>query len=208
MKTGVMIGDSHSQLVFPLLSDKLSLRFEEIISKPGWGVKKFMSEGIPQNLPEADVCIVALGGNNMDMNEASYMASVQQFLDVLKTKYKRIVWIGPYYSTDGGVNRRHYFTNLFLKLHLPISIGYIETYKLGRDIPHRDGVHYRLDGYKALIQLFFKRLNRLVFGIAPRVWLSHPKVGIPFTSAIVSFALLVGIDIVGGESGQQRKDLR
>ena len=51
MKTAVMIGDSHSQLVFPFSKDQLPFQYLDIISKPGWGVKKYMNEGIPQSLP-------------------------------------------------------------------------------------------------------------------------------------------------------------
>ena len=162
MKTAVMIGDSHSQIVFPLLKGILNLNFLEIISEPGWGVKKFMSKDIPQNLPSADICIVALGGNNFDMSSNSYMNTVTEFLDVLKPKFKRIVWIGPYFATREDVDRRHAITNLFLKLHLPISVGYIETYKLGREIPHYDGVHYKRDGYQQLVELFITKLKSLM----------------------------------------------
>ena len=197
MKTAVMIGDSHSQIVFPLLTGLLNLNFLEIISEPGWGVKKFMSKGIPQDLPSADICIVALGGNNFDMNNLSYMNTVDEFLDVLKPKFKRIVWIGPYFSTREDVDHRHAVTNLFLKLHLPISVGYIETYKLGREIAHRDGVHYTRDGYKKLIDLYIKKLRGLALGVKPRVWLSHPKFAIPVSTMIGVFALLAGFS--GGD---------
>lgn len=198
MKTCVMIGDSHSQIVFPLIKDHLPFEYLDIISNPGWGVKRFMSEGIPQALPPADVCIVALGGNNMDMNENSYLATVNEFLEVLKSKYKRIVWIGPYFSTDESVNTRHAKTNLFLKLNLPITIGYIETYNLGRDIPHRDGVHYNRDGYENLIAQYFSKLKALTTGIAPRVWLSHPKVVIPIST--MAMTLLISF-LLGREDG-------
>jgi lysophospholipase L1-like esterase len=197
MKSAVMIGDSHSQLVFPFAKDELPFFYEEIISKPGWGVKKFMQEGIPQSLPPADVVIVALGGNNQDMDRRSYEQEVDRFLDVLKSKFKRIVWIGPYYSTDKSVNRRHTLTNIFLKLHLPISVGYIETYGI-RDIPHRDGVHFNTDGYKEVVRRILPKLKAQSTGILPRVWLSHPKFVIPISTFATTLVLTFGL---GGRNG-------
>ena len=197
MKTAVMIGDSHSQLVFPFAKDKLPFKYLDIISKPGWGVKKFMNEGIPQSLPSADVVIVALGGNNFDMDRRSYENEVNQFLQVLEAKFKRIVWIGPYFSTDPNVNRRHALTNVFLKLHLPISVGYIETYGI-RDIPHRDGVHFETNGYKEVVQRIMPKLKAQSLGILPRVWLSHPKFVIPISAFVTTLAFAFGL---GGRSG-------
>ena len=198
MKTAVMIGDSHSQIVFPLLKEKLPFQFDGVVSKPGWGIRKFMQENIIPSLPNAEICIVGLGGNNMNTDSVSYGAELASFLDLLKSKYKRIVWIGPYFSTDESVNTRHAKTNLFLKLNLPITIGYIETYNLGRDIPHRDGVHYNRDGYENLIAQYFSKLKGLTTGIAPRVWLSHPKVVIPVST--MAMTLLISF-LLGREDG-------
>lgn len=192
MKTAVMIGDSHSQLVFPFSKDQLPFQYLDIISNPGWGIKKFMSEGIVQSLPSADVVIVALGGNNRDMNRMSYEGEVDAFLSVLKTKFKRIVWIGPYFSTDESVNRRHALTNVFLKLHLPISVGYIDVYDI-RDIPHRDGVHFNSDGYRQVVDRILPKLMAFSSGILPRVWLSHPKFVIPISTFVTTVVLSFGL---------------
>jgi len=197
MKTAVMIGDSHSQLVFPFAKDKLPFQYLDIISKPGWGVKKFMNEGIPQSLPSADVVIVALGGNNFDMDRRSYENEVKEFLQVLKPKFKRIVWIGPYFSTDESVNRRHALTNVFLKLFLPISVGYIETFSI-RDIPHRDGVHFETNGYREIVERILPKLKAQSLGILPRVWLSHPKFVIPISTFASTLVLAFGL---GGRNG-------
>ena len=142
--------------------------------------------------PDADVVIVALGGNNFDMDRHSYEQEVDAFLKVLKGKFKRIVWMGPYFSTEPSVNRRHAITNIFLKLHLPISVGYIETYGI-RDIEHRDGVHFNTDGYKEVVRRILPKLLSLSTGITPRVWLSHPKFVIPISAFISTLALSFGL---------------
>ena len=189
MKSAVMIGDSHSQIIFPLLKDKLNLNYKEIISKPGWGIRKYMNENIIESLPEADVVIVSLGGNNFEMTPTAYGEEVQRFLDLLKTKFKRVVWIGPFYSDDQSVNFRHARTNVLLKLDLPISVGYIETYKLSKPLTRRDQVHFTRDGYKEIVSLIEKKAQALTGGSFPRVWISHPKFLIPMGLAVTFFTL-------------------
>ena len=188
MKTAVMIGDSHSQLLFPFIKEYLGLNYLDIISEPGWGIKRYMSQGVVQLLPSADVAVVSLGGNNRNMDMISYATEVKEFVDLLQTKFKRIVWIGPFYSDDPDVNFRHARTNIFLKLELPISVGYIDTYDLSKPIVRYDKVHFERDGYKLLVEQIQDKVKTLVHSIRPRVWISHPKVSIPLGVALAMFS--------------------
>jgi hypothetical protein len=183
-----MIGDSHSQLLFPFIKDHLGLNYLDVISNPGWGIKKFMSRGIIQNLPDADVAVVSLGGNNHNMDMNSYATEIHEFIDLLQTKFKRIVWIGPFYSDDKDVNFRHARTNILLKLELPISVGYIDTYDLSQSFERYDKVHFNRDGYKELVSQIQGKVKTLIYAISPRVWISHPKMLIPFGVAITMFS--------------------
>jgi len=201
MKTAIMIGDSHSQLVFPFLKDRLPFRYEEITSKPGWGIAKYLQDGNLQDLPTADVAIIALGGNNRDMNLQSYGETLERFLDLLSTKVERVVWIGPYHSTDDSVNDRHNSTNLFLKMLLPVSVGYVDVYDLSKNIPKRDKVHFDTAGYKDIVSKIEKKVKTLSTSILPRVWLSHQKVVTPLMFFVPSFMLGLFIPLVGGDDG-------
>jgi hypothetical protein len=203
MKTAIMIGDSHSQLVFPLIKDKLPFRYEEIISKPGWSTKKYLTEGNLDSLPNADVAIIALGGNNQDMDPISYASTVKEFLEVIGKKVKRIVWIGPYHSTTESVDKRHDLTNLYLNMTLPFGIGYVDVYDLSRDIPKRDGVHFYRDGYANIIEKIENKVRTLSTSSSLRVWLSHKKFVTPFVLIIPSIVTGAILTIMEGRGGQR-----
>ena len=194
MKTAVMIGDSHSQIVFPLLKEKLPFQFDAVVSKPGWGIRKFMQENIIPSLPNAEICIVGLGGNNMNTDSVSYGAELASFLDLLKSKYKRIVWIGPYFSDEESVNKRHYWTNAFLKVALPSNIGYIDVYDISKPISRQDGVHSNRSGYETIVSQILPRLEQLSTASSFVLWLKQPHVILSVGIAVASFVIGVVLD--------------
>ena len=163
MKTAVMIGDSHSQLVFPALESLLGMNVLESVSKPGWGVKKFMNSYDLDSLPPADVYIVALGGNNFDMNIMSYIARVDSFLGQIGQKTKKIVWISPFQADNVSVDARHKKTLRFLEQGLPFDVKLIDVYSPSATVPTKDSmkVHYNRSDYYDFAQRIAPVIQRV-----------------------------------------------
>ena len=149
MKTAVMVGDSHSQIVFPALKEMLEVNVLESVSKPGWGVKKFLNDYDLSTLPKADVYIIALGGNNQDMNVLSYIGHVDSFLGKIGQKTSKIVWISPFQADNVSVDDRHRETFRFLEQGLPFDVKYLDVYSSSAVVPTKDSmkVHYNRADY-------------------------------------------------------------
>lgn len=196
MKTAVMIGDSHSQLVFPALKKLLDMDVLESVSKPGWGVKKFMNSYDLDSLPPADVYIVALGGNNFDMNIMSYIGSVDSFLGKIASKAGRIIWISPFQADNQSVEDRHVKTFEFLDQGLPRDVKYIDVYTPSVDVPTKDSmeVHYSRSDYNYFAELITPAIQK--FADLPKFMLKF-SIAKAFTFATFGFvgftlSLLVG----------------
>jgi hypothetical protein len=187
MKSAVMIGDSHSQLVFPALKKLLNMDVLDSVSKPGWGVKKFMNSFDLDSLPPADVYIVALGGNNHDMNMISYLSSVDAFLGKIAQKAGRIVWISPFQADNQPVEDRHVATFDFLEKGLPRDVKYIDVYTPSVSVPTKDNmqVHYSRSDYKYFAELITPLIQK--FADLPKFML---KFSIAKATAFATFGFV------------------
>ena len=154
----VLIGDSHSQIVFPRLKQQLG--FEVLVeeSRPGWGVKRFLSSGLVGQLPQSDVVFVALGGNNQNLTD-SYRQEVKSFLNAIQKSSQKVIWIGPYYSTESSVQRRHKWTNELLLTMLSGSTLYIPMMSLSKNFIPRDGVHYSAQDYSRMVEMISRKVK-------------------------------------------------
>lgn len=156
-----MIGDSHSQILFPLLASSLRSKGHEIVyqvSNAGWGVKSYNQRpDIVSDLVQTDpdVVIVSLGGNNQKTDDR-YREDVKTFIKSLGAK--SIVWIGPFYSTRDDVQRRHQWTDLWLKHRLPSSARYIQTMDISKD-GHTDQVHFTRSKYKQIHDYVLSKIS-------------------------------------------------
>lgn len=98
-----LFGDSHAQVVFPLLEQKLAqFGNDVVISKPmaGWTLKKHLDNDFGSLLmsSDIDVLVLSLGGNNSDLSP-TYGETIQQALNIAKhAGIKKIYWVSPAWS--------------------------------------------------------------------------------------------------------------
>ena len=147
-----LIGDSHSQALFPRLRDSLTQQGYEVISmvsKPGWGAKRFVDEGLAIVPAEAEGIVVSLGGNNHNLT-SDYGRHIDDFI-VSVGGAKRIVWVGPATSDASiapSVAQRHEWTADYLKGALPSrGIKFIDSRPFTETAHREDGVHFTASGY-------------------------------------------------------------
>ena len=156
-----MIGDSHSQILFPMLAEKLQSQGHQIVyqqSMAGWGVKRYLGESsMLSALSESNpnVVIVSLGGNNQKTDNR-YKDEVDNFLSRLGRK--TIYWIAPFYSTRADVQARHEWTDKWLKWNLPKQTRYIQTMHISQD-KHRDGVHFTRAKYQDIADYIYGQIK-------------------------------------------------
>ena len=148
-----LIGDSHSQITFPMLASVLMAEGHMVVgqvSKPGWASYSFT--GDPSaigaiDVAAPDVVIVALGGNNSRLSE-SYKDDVMDFLNLVGYPNRRVIWIGPAVSLREDVERRHAWTTDYLKSNLPSDVPFIDGRKY-TETGHRDDlVHFTREAYQ------------------------------------------------------------
>ena len=165
----ILIGDSHSQLHFNYIMELVEgLNPIERHSKPGWGSKSYLESDLLDALPSAATAIVALGGNNQELND-SFDQRVSDLLKRLgQAGISNIVWLGPFWSDPAkraDVLERHEWTNERLKQILPGNVAYIEMMEISKDTPTTDGVHFSASRYKEMIQRLLPWLQSEVSGV-------------------------------------------
>lgn len=157
-----LIGDSHSQIHFDYLIDDLETKGHQVVfrsSEPGWGVRKFANTDELDDLPEAeaDVAIVALGGNNHKLDDLEYGTDIADFLALLEDAgIGRTVWLGPFESDENvrpDVQDRHQWTADFQGEVLPgMGVLWVDMRPASIGGPWRnDGVHFSSSVYEDMI---------------------------------------------------------
>jgi len=154
-----LIGDSHTQIVWPLLKPILEKSGYTVVSQQsqaGWGAKNYVSTGEVETVKRsgADVVIVGLGGNNHNLTD-DYQATVDQFLKGLG-RGKTIVWLGPYSSdlqTAASTAQRHEWTSNYLQRYLPSQgVVWVDTRSLSKTGHRSDGVHFPRSEYQRIVE--------------------------------------------------------
>jgi hypothetical protein len=152
-----LIGDSHTQVVWPLLKPILEQQGHTITTSQansGWSAKKYLSTGRVDRVSDGDpdAVIVGLGGNNHDLSD-SYGTTVREFLARLGDR--RIIWIGAYGSNMDiaeSTGKRHEWTGDFLAEHLPREgVIFIDPRPLSRTGHRGDGVHFPRSEYTRIV---------------------------------------------------------
>lgn len=190
MKIG-LIGDSHTQVTFDLLIPVLESMGHEVVgrvSNPGWSTKSFNNKPsnfkpVVQNNP--DVVIVSIGGNNYQLDDEKYRATVNQFLAKLGYPQRKIVWLGPLYAVRKDVDERHAWTNEWLKRNLPRGITYVDLYPFSASGHRDDGVHFSRSAYNQIVSSVQDKVGRAIgtYGIT-----RYAKYTLP---VVIPVALLV-----------------
>jgi lysophospholipase L1-like esterase len=160
MTTVKLIGDSHTQYLFPALApflEALGYTIVQQVSQPGWGVKKYVSDNM--GFVPSDYTIVSLGGNNAELSEMAYRDSVAEFLSRLNTK--DVIWLGPLFAEREDVQLRHAATDGFLNRFKKVfNFSYVPLMVPSKGIQQRDGVHLYKDGYDLLLQRILPTIER------------------------------------------------
>ena len=161
MKIG-MIGDSHSQVIFPMVSSALSSAGHPVslqVSRPGLSEKAFLNDAdlwsqIAYAKPER--MIIALGGNNME--GASYVfTTLGPLISRLREAgVKDILWIGPFRADEAkapSTAARHATTNGYLTCGLLTrGVTFVDVYDLTDLAGSNDGVHLTPAAYRRVVE--------------------------------------------------------
>lgn len=102
-----LIGDSQMEGLAPHLTRLLEAKGHDVVATEahrGWSTGRFIENWT--HLPESDLAIVALGGNDRPDNEATYRDRIRMFESLLLLS-KKVIWWGPAYSKDPYVQARH-----------------------------------------------------------------------------------------------------
>ena len=192
-----LIGDSHSQIHFTQLIPSLEESGNEIVfqsSKPGWGIKKFLStselDGLADTQPS--IAIVALGGNNFNLNEEKYKGQIDEFVAFLKgIGVDRIVWMGPFESdpvTKASVQERHQWTADLQDAYLPSKgVFWIDMRPMSEGLEWRDGVHFSAPNYKIIVERMLKPL--LSYVSSPLIFLRPHRSPIFWTLLVATLSI-------------------
>lgn len=173
-----LVGDSHAQVMWPLLASLLRAGGHEVVlsvARPGWSEARYLTDGdLTANLRAAspDVVVFCLGGNNRQFKSAAYTATLRALLATARPA--RVVWIGPSVAVKAPFDRYHADTATLQVLALGSGGGSGVTWIDSRPFTARgqraDGVHFL--SYRTWVE-----------GIAPAVLAA--VAGAPLPAALI-----------------------
>lgn len=148
-----LIGESHEQLLWPLLASKLRAAGHQIVyqvANPGWSEARFLKGGdLSAHLSSArpDVVIFGLGGNNRESG-AAYTSTVKRLLALASPA--RVIWIGVPVAVKPPFDRYHADTAALQAATLPgLGVTWIDSRPYTRTGHRSDGVHF--SSYRAWV---------------------------------------------------------
>lgn len=153
-----LFGDSHAQVVFPILEDVLrDAGHDVVISKPvaGWTLQKHLQNGFASLLlgSDVDALVLSLGGNNSNLSP-SYQQTIDQALQIAKQAgVKKIYWVSPAWAIRDDVQIRHEWTTNYLKSNLPRYVKFIDIRPVTKSGHRSDGVHFNRNTYEQWAKL-------------------------------------------------------
>jgi len=141
-----LIGESHEQVLWPLLASKLRAAGHQVVyqvANPGWSEARFLKDGdLASHLSSArpDVVIFGLGGNNRQSG-ADYTATVKRLLALASPA--RVVWIGVPVAVNAPFDRYHADTAALQAATMPgLGVTWIDSRPYTRTGHRTDGVHF------------------------------------------------------------------
>lgn len=177
-----LIGDSHSETHFNYIKDLLESEGHQIVfsyPKRGWGAKTFISKGVLNDIADSqpNAAVIALGGNNQELDEEKYKGRIEDLLTHLKNAgIRRVVWMGPFVTLANiaaSTAKRHDWTRDFQdKYFANKPINWIDMYPHSATGHYDDGVHFKGKEYKRMIDAIAPQLKT---GIGYPIILSKPK---------------------------------
>jgi lysophospholipase L1-like esterase len=160
-----LIGDSHTQVTFPILREKLTNDGHdvvEMVSNAGWSEDTYLSN--PYEIyritdKKPDTIIVALGGNNQELSDDKYEYTVNALLNRLGFfDGTKIIWVSPAYAKDVGVNHRHEWTTNWLLSHMK-NMVVIDSRPYTQTNHRADGVHFDRVGYSTWVDGIYPQIK-------------------------------------------------
>lgn len=201
MATVALIGDSHSQALWPLVEKALAAAGYEVVLKEanaGWSEASYRSKKptLPTSLASArpDVVVIALGGNAQpSRGESAYRADVEWLVNAAKTAGAgRIVWFGPATSDariDPDTASRHEQTAEMQARILPaLGVEWHDSRPLTTSGHRSDGVHFTTSAYSRWAQDITSKVTAPPTSLAV---LGVPKAAIVAGTVAVSALLVV-----------------
>lgn len=150
-----LIGDSHSQALWPKVSKLLQSAGHTVAlteANAGWSEAKYLSSGnLASKLSAArpDLVVFALGGNNQKMKAADYLADVGQLVRMAKNAgAAHILYVGPATATAVVTSARHETSADILAANVPsMGVTWLDSRPLTLSGQRGDGVHFNDAAY-------------------------------------------------------------
>jgi lysophospholipase L1-like esterase len=158
-----LIGDSHSQALWPRLRTSLEAAGHTIVlqeANPGWSEATYLKEdgylnagGIGARIRAArpDLVVFELGGNNQVLDAANYRKNAEALVGLAQNAGASVLWFGPPTSDAArapDTERRHAATTR-LQAGLLTRLGayWVDSRPLTQTGHRADGVHFDTGGY-------------------------------------------------------------
>ena len=164
-----LVGDSHTQITFPLLRAKLEGEGHQVVleeSRPGWTARKFVSDGITDRLAavQPQATFFSLGANNYEQ-EVAFRGRVAQIVGAARAAgSKKVIWIGPP-TSDAEVRpdiaENHERTSGYLApLGAELSLILVDPRPYTMTGQRDDGVHFTRAAYSHWVESMWPDIKR------------------------------------------------
>lgn len=155
-KRVLIVGDSHSQVLGPLLAARLrsrGARVVDVVANPGWSTARYLSEGNVASKAAragADVVIIELGGNDWPRSLEAYAGQLGELVRRVQRTGARVIWLGPATATKEPWKANHRKVASWQSSVLPqMGVEWIDSIRHTYGGHRADGVHFTRTGYAA-----------------------------------------------------------
>lgn len=142
MSTWILIGDSQGVGLSVPLTERLTARGYERVGQVvnvGWSTPRTAASGDVQRLPEADLAVVVLGGN--DTPGPQLPGKIALLLQQIRAR--RIVWIGPAHSSRADIDATKQAVARIQASTAPGNYTWLDGRPMTGDLEHApDDLHF------------------------------------------------------------------
>jgi lysophospholipase L1-like esterase len=186
-----LVGDSHAQVLWPVLRPSLTAQGHEVVlslANPGWSEAKYLTTDIGGQLRSAapDIVVFELGGNNQKMSEGAYVPDLQRLVAFAKDAgAKTVIWFSPFHATTGDTARRHEASSEMQSRVLPsMGVRWVDTRPYSKTGHRSDGVHFSNEGYRQLAARMLPEIRET--GMAQSGWVLPVALGMAVVAVAVA----------------------
>lgn len=185
-----LIGDSHAEVVFPLLIPLLQKAGHTVVyqrAERGWSEASYNKVAtLSSDLRQAGAqgAVVTLGGNNQALTAPAYQEAALRLLGALRAGgINTVWWVGPYtaISDTASARTRHEATANLQAAFLPrlSGVSWLDGRPFSTSGHQKDGVHFTREAYSG----FAREIAR---------WIDQKPAGFPVVASGVALVLVVG----------------